>query len=115
MQVTKQGDFYRIARVTGPTHNALLISFAVRTEADIATPVIEALPPMGDCQHENLNSDTILSEVLEGVQEGNTQFVTAYHVPTVQYVLNDTRPESAYRYLAFKLIEHLARAESENV
>jgi hypothetical protein len=105
MHISKDGSFYRISRITGPTHNLLMISFAETAETCI--PSIEALPPVGDCRHASLNRDKILTEVLEGVEQANRQLGTQYRVAKVRYVENDTGPEATYKHLAQKVVEHI--------
>jgi len=112
MQFGKLGAFHSVSRITGPHHNILLISFESADRGEIFDPRIEALPPVGECRHEVLDPMKILREVLVGVKEANAKFQTEFRVDGVQYVENDTRPESAYRHMAFKLVEHLATAQT---
>jgi len=108
MQIRKEGSFYRASMVTGPRHNTLLISFA--DDQNPCDPRIEVLPPIGDCQHPPLNSNAVLQAVLEGVEKVNEKWNAGYRVAVIEYVENDTGPESTYGYLAEKIVEHIATA-----
>ncbi len=111
MNFAKKGVFFEISHISGATgHNTLLVSFIEDAQKDPVTPSVEALPPIGDCRHSPLSSSDILREAIGGVDEGNQRFGTHYRVKHVQYVENDSPREGIYRYLAFKLIEHLARS-----
>ena len=108
MQIRKEGPFYRASMVTGPRHNTLLLSFA--DSSNQGTPRIKTLSPIGDCQHPPLNSEAVLKAVLEGVERGNEKSNTHYRVADIEYIENDTGPESVYGYLAEKIAEHIATA-----
>jgi len=45
MNVTRDGDSYRISRVTGPTHNLLVVRFGKRSSDQ---PVVEDLRATGE-------------------------------------------------------------------
>jgi hypothetical protein len=109
VQITRQGQFYRISHISGPRHNALLICFLEADDVEVMLPLIEALQPIGDHKHDPLDPEAIRREALEGVSEANEQFGTHYRIKQLKYVENDTPRESIYRYLAFKLVEHLAQ------
>jgi hypothetical protein len=106
MRISQDGSFYQISIITGPTHNLLRIQF-VRAGVP-ASPTIEVLPSTGECHHAPLDSGKILREVLEGVERANTERGTNFAVAKVQWVENDTPPESTYSFLARRLVEHLA-------
>ena len=106
MNVTRDGTFYQISRITGPTHNLLRVGFADREES--AAPNIQTLPPIGECRHAPMDAQKIIRAVLEGVAEANAACGTDFAVSRVQWVADDTPPETTYSYLARKLVEHLA-------
>src|SRR5262245_42041904 len=105
MNVLRDGSFYQISRITGPTHNLLRIKFAATSPV---SPLIEALPSVGECKHEALDEGEILREVLAGVAQAKAHFRTDFAVARVQWIIDDTPPETVYNYLARKLVEHLA-------
>ena len=103
MQFTRQDDFYRVSRVTGPTHNFLSVALTIGAEV---TPQAEALP--GHCHaHRALDPLAILSHAQEGLALANQQFGTDYRLSHAQYCVGDSPPEAVYGVLVFKIIEHL--------
>jgi hypothetical protein len=86
----------------------LLLSFADSQSPH--RPKIEALPPIGNCHHEGLDSESILKAVLEGVQKANKKFGANCQVALIKYIQNDTGPETAYEYLAEKIVEYVTTA-----
>lgn len=106
MHFSQQGVYYHVSIITGPRHNLLAVAFS--DDDGIVSPICEMLAPIGEHRQKELDASAIRSAVLEGVAEGNQRFRTNYRVARIQYVENDSPPETTYRYLALKLIEHLA-------
>jgi hypothetical protein len=105
MQFTRDGEYLAVSRVTGPTHNLLQVRLEVGPQG---APVCEKLPAVGRCVHEPLNEQALVACVLEGVAEANSKLGTSYSVASIRYVDNDTKPEKAYAYMAYTLVERLA-------
>jgi hypothetical protein len=105
MQFTRVGEYFAVSRITGPSHNLLQVRLAVGPQG---APVCEKLPPVGQCVHEPLNEQALVACVLEGVAEANSKLGTTFSVVAIRYVENDTKPEKAYAYMAYKLVERLA-------
>jgi hypothetical protein len=105
MKIVKQDRFWCVSRITGPHHNFLRLAFA---QDDVQQARVEIMPPIGDCQHAELNTDKILASVLDGVAEANEKFGTNYHVAEVQYPVNDTPPENTYGVLAYVIVKHIS-------
>lgn len=106
MQFIHDGNFYKVARITGPTHNLLSLRFAIGD--DEITPIVERLKPVLDSL---LNSQGVLSEAQAGVHEANRRFGTSFRIASLQFADSDTPPESVYRLLAFSLVERLATGQ----
>ena len=106
MHFSKHNNFYRVSWISGPRHNALTLAFA--DDGETSEPLIEMLPPIGECRHDELKEDAILAFVLEGVKEANRVFKTNLRVSRVGYIANDTPPENRYAGLAYKIVERLA-------
>ena len=102
MQITQDGEYYKVWYVTGPRHNFLALSFTSRT--GVVLPKITALPPVGGCVHEPLDPDEIARAVLSGVEEANQELKTSYQVSEIQYVTNDTPSEIVYAFLAARIV-----------
>jgi hypothetical protein len=107
MQFIRIGEYLAVSRITGPRHNLLQLRLASERQATAVE--CEKLPPVGSCVHAPLDEQTLIAKVLEGVALANAELGTAYSVTHIRYVANDTKPESAYAYMALKLIERLAR------
>jgi hypothetical protein len=114
MQIIKDGPWYKITRITGPKHNYLGIQIENNSTKKF-NPTIQALPSVGNCHHHLLNADAILSEVLTGVSEANKELNCDFSVLSIQYVLNDTPPESIYRSLADCIIREIVRVDFEEL
>ena len=72
MQFSRDHEWYRVVRVTGPTHNLLGLKFGERGRQ----PEIEALSVEdGDA---TIIADGVKQQVLEGVAEANAEAGTNY-------------------------------------
>lgn len=107
MQVIKDGDLYKIARITGPTHNLLALRFGAPTGP---TPRVEALDSRSGAR---LDRDAVRGEVEKGVADANQRLGTSYRVDLIQFVPDDTPPETAYRGLAERITEAMHRDLSD--
>src|SRR5262245_56688059 len=107
MQFSRDGDWYQVVRISGPTHNLLGLRFArrsgmppvvVRSSVSNEAPTIEA--------------DDVQRQVLEGVAEANAKLGTDYQVAEIRFVTTDTPSPSTYRLLAKRLLEEIATSLS---
>ena len=105
MHFSRVGKFLGASRITGPHHNMLQLCLSEGSEDK---PVLDCLPPIGDCTHATLDPDKLLAAVLEGVATANNELGTTYSATHVRYVANDTPPEIVYGLLALSIIRHLA-------
>ncbi len=101
MQVTRRGDLYKVARITGPTHNYLAIKFG---KPSGQAPEIVALR---DDVKVRLDATKVRDEVSKGVAEANQRLGTSYEVALIQFVPDDSPPEAGYRELAVKITEEM--------
>jgi hypothetical protein len=109
MQFSKRDNFYQVSWISGPRHN--LLALALSENQDSKT-TIESLPPIGECQHNKLNEELIIANVLEGIKSVNQKLNTKFQVSKIQYVENDTGPEQIFNYLTQEIVEHLVKGES---
>lgn len=102
MQFVKDNDLYKVARLTGPTHNLLAVRLSVakcRTE-------VTALPVRpGDLKR--LDGQKILSQVLAGLDSVNTELGKEYFLSEVQYVPSDTESPFVYKFLIRALVTRI--------
>ena len=99
MRIIKDGDFYKLARITGPTHNMLSVRFGHSREA-----TIEALTEKFEG---GLSSEEVKKQVLEGVSKANEELKTDYQVKDIQFLRSDSPPEKIYSALAFHLTKKM--------
>jgi hypothetical protein len=104
MNFSRNGDWYQVSRITGPSHNFLGLKFG---ESSASPPVVE-FSSVGTGAEE-IEADDVQRQVLEGLYEANAQLGTAYHIAAIRFVTTDTPSLSIYRSLTRSLIEWLAR------
>ena len=109
MQFVKLGEYFGAVHISGITHNLLKVRLI---ECDQEAMVnCECLPPNGDCRHKPIDEQALVKFVLSGVAHANEKLGTSYRVTHIQYVENDTPPESKYGYMACSIVEHLHAGE----
>lgn len=110
MRVSRQGNVFRIVRITGPQHNLLGLEFGKNS----LVPEIEVLPAV-DHRHSKYSPDveSIRQHVLEGVREANEEAKMNVSVIRMQIVEDDSGPPEVYRHLAKELVLRASRGECE--
>ena len=103
MQFVRLGEYFAIARITGPEHNLLQVRFGHKGDAAL---VCECLPSQETGTA--LNRDKLVASVLNGVAQANQNFGSSHQVTHILYIATDSKPESTYEQLAYKLVERLA-------
>lgn len=97
--VYKDGDFYKITRITGPKHNLLSVKFG-NSELKV-----EKLMQHSPSAMPMTNDVEVTEEVLKGVARANDRLGKAFKVSVIQYVPDDSAPASVYGDLAELLVE----------
>ena len=107
MQTVRDGDFFRLVRITGPTHNFLSLRYG-KTDA----PHVAALDPgVGN----GLSDVEVKRQVLAGVSKANKELNTSYQVKEIQFLRGDSPPEEMYCELAFLITTQMNEIESKNL
>lgn len=102
MQFIKDNDLYKVARITGPTHNFL----AIRLAEENCSTEIKALPiKQGDV--ERIDSQSVLVQVLRGLDAINLELGAEYQVSEVQFIPSDSDSSSVYELLIRELIKRI--------
>lgn len=103
MQFSRDGEWYQVVRITGPTHNLLGLKLG---GLDSPEPIVEPL----SVSHEApvIDAEDVQRQVLEGVTEANAQLGTDYQVKAIRFVRTDTPSSSIYRSLAKVIVEQVA-------
>jgi hypothetical protein len=104
MQFVKDNEWYKVIRVTGPSHNLLGIVFAEGGfQADLR---VEALPTNAGIPAQ-LSEQDVRRYVEAGVADANQEFQAHYSISKIQFIPTDTPPASVYRMLARRIVERL--------
>jgi hypothetical protein len=104
MRVLRSDEFWIVSRITGMSHNFLGL---LLEECPGPPPILELLPPSGECSHESLDGAEVIRAVMAAVEESNRILGSSYSVRQIRIVSNDTPPESVYGSLAAAVVEHV--------
>ena len=105
MRYTKVGEFYRVSRITGPSHNLLGLSISPDEPARVAMLKLRESQSTSQVDEEQLKQ-----AVLGGLHEANAALGTSYFIDKIEYLPDDTPNLDVYSSLARSLIEHLVRS-----
>lgn len=105
MQFSRDGEWYQVVRITGPSHNLLALRF---DELGTSGPVVERLSISNEAPM--IEADDVQSQVLDGVAEANTELGTNYQVAAIRFVTTDTPSSDIYRSLAKVIVEQAKAA-----
>ena len=84
----RYGSFNGVSICTGPGHVRLAISFASSRAQGKMT--LTALPPVGACDHGEIDELRLRESVLEGIRSASNESGTLLQPAEVHYVANDT-------------------------
>ena len=104
MQFSRDGDWYQVIRITGPSHNLLALKLG---EPGSPVPIVERLSVSNEAP--TIDADDVQRQVLEGVREANAQLGADYQVASIRFVTTDTPSPSIYRSLAKIIVEQVAQ------
>ena len=102
MTFSIKGDYYRIVRITGPTHNLLGLAFSGDALGEVT---VERLAESSERPIDEL---ALQKAVISGVDAANKAIGTDYCLKRIQYVPTDTPDLETYSFLARMIIERLA-------
>jgi len=113
MQFLKEGEIYKVIRITGSQNNFLGISFSENENSDlqiielevkpieITKPVLKIInPPLLTTKEE------IKREVLAGLDSINESLGTNYRLSHIYFVPSDSCEDEVYQLLIAMLIRH---------
>lgn len=103
MQFINETPFYKIIRITGPTHNFLGLELSENPTG--TAPVLEDLNT--DIQKTQLNTEELFNCVMEGVRLARCEFNQDFYVTRIQYISSDSLPIKIYSYLSFEIIRRV--------
>lgn len=100
MQLVIDGDLYKIAKITGPTHNMLGLSFFQENETGQLN--IDDLE-IKKSSHNTLNKNNIIEIVTSTIEEFNSEFKVNLRIKTIQFLSSDTPIINCYKELTTQI------------
>lgn len=91
MQFIKERDYYKVVRITGPSHNLL----SIRLSSEECDPVITPLPVFDGAPTE-IAEDDVYRQVVDGLNSINELLGSRYFISEIQFVPSDTKSGSVY-------------------
>lgn len=98
MRITGTGDILQVARITGPTHNFLRLTFARQDGGPVRPTMIVDQPPA------LLAEDEVRAAVLQGSDDAGGLADLELCIASVLYVGSDTPTPITYRFLSRALV-----------
>lgn len=112
MGFTKEGNIYKITRMTGNEDYFLGISFSEKIEQGPNIPeIIEVQIPYPKKKKNQPSKDQVLKEIIAGLRLVNESLGTNYQLSHVYYVASSDGPVSLYQSLIRRLITHYHRGQ----
>ncbi|MGI9278032.1 MAG: hypothetical protein ACR2PX_00120 [Endozoicomonas sp.] len=100
MQFVKDGDVYKVARMTGSQDNILGISFS---EHEVNVDVVEWDVKQGAIVKSS--SSQVLEQVLSGLKLVNDDLGKKYHLSKIFFLPSDNASNSVYEFLLQELVK----------
>lgn len=101
MQFVKDGDVYKVARMTGSQDNILGVSFS---EQETAVEVVEWDIKKG--AKVKSSSAQVVDQVLSGLKLVNDDLGKRYHLSKIYFLPSDSASNSVYEFLIQELIKY---------
>jgi|SRR5579863_1883109 len=105
MQFYRDGNFFKVVRVTGPTRNILCAEIVKGSESIRA---IECLP-LRPGEKASLDQNAVLRQVQMGFQDASKRLGIYVTARRLQFLPSDSPPAEVYRSMAEELVEHFAK------
>ena len=104
MQFINEAPVYKLVRVTGPTHNLLVLRFSPKpVESPVLVQALDAarscVNPMGEAE--------VLANVMRGMEECMGEFGKQYFLEAIQFLAGDSRPADVYREMTKEIIRRI--------
>lgn len=106
MQFVKDGEIYKVARITGVQDNLLGITLADHQgQAELIALAID------DAKKAKVSPDEILRQVTEGLAEVNLELGKNYFLSKIFYLPHESAANSVYKLLIAELIKRIDAGE----
>jgi len=96
MQYVYDGVFFKAVKITGPKHNLLSLSLGESNDITVTK--------LGDEAVSCIESNDVLRQVKEGLNDINIELGTNYSINEIQFVCSDTPSGNIYNELTKKII-----------
>lgn len=106
MQFVKDGEIYKVARITGVQDNLLGITLV---DAQVKVDLVAL--PASDTRNAKTNPDEVLRQVAEGLSEINLELGKDYHISKIFYLPHESAANSVYKLLTVELIRRIDAGE----
>lgn len=104
MQFINNSPIYKIVRVTGPTHNILVLRLS---SAAVTAPVrVEALDGSQDCPNP-IGAHEVLENVVNAIRDWEIASGKIYFLESIQYIASDSRPADIYYKMAQEVLRRI--------
>ena len=107
----KEGNIYKVTRITGNRDNILGISFAEKNSSEDTIEVIEWYFSNSQSSQIRTSKEEVLKQVLSGLKSINDDFGTDYQLSKIYYVPSEDGSECIYQTLLRWLIKHYHRGD----
>ncbi len=101
MQFVYDGKFYKAAKISGPKHNFLAISFG-----SCQSPTISSLKSKEEAP-QAIEADDVLAQVTAGINKINAELGTHYSIERAQFIPSDTPSSTVYSELTMAIARRL--------
>jgi hypothetical protein len=102
----KDGNIYKVTRITGHDDNILGISFADKTSGENPIEVVEWYFPHSDRSRIRTSKEEVLTQVLAGLKSINEDLGTDYQLSKIYYVPSEDGSNLMYQSLIRMLLKH---------
>ncbi|MBN3726001.1 hypothetical protein [Burkholderia sp. Ac-20379] len=102
MQFIFDGEFYKVARITGPKHNFLGIRLSNFAEKTKVVPLT-----VGADDVHRIDGRDVERQVICGLSRFNSEFGRNYSISEVQFVPTDTYSPDVYELLTVELLRRI--------
>jgi len=102
MQFIKDGEVYKVIRITGPTHNIVGLVFS-----DIPNCEINVVPLGEKTEISKISAEAVKKQVIEGLELINSELGLQYKIKEIQFDPSDSPSKCIYKELTMEIVNHV--------
>lgn len=106
MQFSFHEGLYKAARITGPSHNMLGLSFSSQIG-----PIEVVELPVRPAETVRVQREDVIRQVVDAQNEFNAAFGTSYLITKIAFLPSDTYSDSVYKQLTLAIMKRLVSGE----